>query len=188
MRKYFLIVPMLGFLLLTVLIAAAPVRTAAATISGDVPIAGLSKELSDYYKYKQPDEPDVIKSFLLQLAEAKRQNEILCRIVEAEATDGTLEQKMNVASCVLARVASPEWPSTIEEVVFQKKQFSPITDGRYYTVTITDSTREAVRIVRQEGWTTDCVWFCTPTCSSAKTGFHSRLKFAFNDGMHNFYY
>lgn len=185
-RKILKTVTMLGFLLFTVLIAAAPVRTAAATISGDEPLAGLSKALSDYYKNKKPDEPDVIKSFLLQVAEARRQKEILIRIVEAEATDGTLEQKMNVASCVLARVGSPDWPNTIEEVVFQKKQFSPITDGRYYSVTITESSREAVEIVQQEGLLHDYTFFCAD-CASYRTGWFSTLKEFYFDGMHHYF-
>lgn len=175
-------------ILLTSLIAAASVQKAeAATISGSEPLVGFSKALADYYKRQAPGE-DLTVELLSRAAENKRQNEILCRIVEAEATGGTIEQKRNVASCILARVASPEWPDTVEGVVFQAKQFSPISDGRYYTVTITEETREAVELVKQEGWTHDCVWFCTPTCSSARSGFHSRLPFAFFDGMHNYYH
>lgn len=182
------LIPYLLILLTPVLIAAAPVKAEAATVNGSRGLAGISKALEDYYSQQNPEDPGIM-TFLLQKAEESNyQNEILCRIVEAEATGGTIEQKMNVASCILARVSSPDWPNTIEDVVFQKKQFSPISDGRYYTVTITEETREAVRIVRQEGWTHDCVWFCTPTCKSAISGFHSRLKFAFHDGMHNYYH
>lgn len=175
-------------LLFTALMIAAPVKAEAATISGSRPLAGFSKVLEDYYTNLGPEDTNIMADLLVKAEEAKRQNEILCRIVEAEATGGTIEQKMNVASCVLARVASPDWPDTIEGVVFQPKQFSPISDGRYYTVTITEETREAVELVKQEGWTHDCVWFCTPTCSSARSGFHSRLKFAFADEMHNYYH
>lgn len=173
------------FLLL--LIVMAPVKATRAGVIGiDDSLGGFSKVLDDYYEaLTKTNQKDEAREYI---EERKKQLNILYRIVEAEATDGTLEQKMNVASCVLARVASPDWPDTIEGVVFQKKQFSPISDGRYYTVTVTDSTIEAVTLVRQQGLRHSCVWFCTPTCSSAKTGFHSKLKFAFNDGMHNFYH
>lgn len=87
--------------------------------------------------------------------------DILVRITEAEATGGNHEQKMNVASCVLARVEAPQWPDNIEDVVFQKQQFTPVWDGRYYTVTITQSTKEAVDEVLKFGKTHDCLWFCS---------------------------
>lgn len=116
------------------------------------------------------------------------EQQILWQIVEAEATGGTPEQKANVCSCIINRWKSPEWPNTIEEVVFQKKQFSPIADGRYYTVEVTWETVAAVDSVLRHGVTHKAEWFCTPTCKSAKSGFHSRLPFAFCDGEHNYYY
>ena len=112
--------------------------------------------------------------------------QILYRIVEAEATDGTYDQKRNVASCILARVEH-HWADSIEGVVFQKKQFSPIDDGRYYTVSITQSTIDAVNDVLKNGLVHHCDYFCTSTCGSANGGFHSRLDFQFYDGMHNYY-
>lgn len=181
------------FLLISSLVILAPAAKAeAGWISGDEQILGVGKALQVNAKRVADGNPNLVKEFIVsrKLAEAKRQREyeILCRIVEAEATGGTIEQKRNVASCILARVGSSEFPNSIEEVVFQAKQFSPISDGRYYTVEITDSTREAVWLTIQEGCMHDCVWFCTPTCSSAKTGFHSTLDFQFFDGMHNYYH
>ena len=173
-------------LLFTALMIAAPVKAEAATISGSRPLAGFSKALEDYYTNLGPEDPNIMADLLVKAEEAKRQNEILCRIVEAEATGGTIDQKMNVASCVLARVASPDWPDTIEGVVFQPKQFSPISDGRYYTVTITEDTREAVDIVKQEGWTHDYTFFCAD-CASYRTGWFSTLKEFYFDGMHHYF-
>lgn len=126
--------------------------------------------------------------YLVRAREPERQRNILLRIVEAEATGGTLEQKKNVASCVLARVKAGHWGDTIEDVVFAKGQFSPISDGRYWEVEITQSTRDAVEAVMIEGWTHCCLCFCTPNCKSAKSGYHSRLEFAFFDGIHNYYF
>lgn len=112
----------------------------------------------------------------------------LATIVEAEATDGTYEQKVNVASCVLNRVKSTEWPDTIHGVIYQKGQFSPVTvDGRYFTVKVTKTSIMASLDAIIFGCSHEGLWFCTPTCSSAKTGFHSKLPFIFSDGMHNYY-
>lgn len=121
--------------------------------------------------------------------------EILCRIAEAEATGGTVEQKANVVSCVFARVESDEsWiPDTIKKVVFQPGQFSPIDDGRYYSVTVTDSTREAVDYVLMNGKTHDYIFFCSYGCKSRMfAGFDRKLKEkgeeCYRDGIHRYYY
>ena len=55
---------------------------------------------------------------------------------------------MLVANVVLNRVKSKSFPSTVEEVVFAHNgstyQFSPIYDGRYYTVDVSKETKKAV--------------------------------------------
>lgn len=145
----------------------------AAMITGEIPLGGITKELAD----KHTTVAEVLDEMCLE------------RIVEAEVTGGTIEQKMNVVSVILNRVYNPNhFPNTIRGVVFEPQQFTPITDGRYYTVTVTDTTRYAIWAVRQFGLTTDCTYFCTATCGSANGGYHSRLKFEFFDGAHNFYH
>lgn len=73
---------------------------------------------------------------------------ILERIVEAEAGGEDHKGKVLVANVVLNRVKSKSFPSTIKEVVFAHRgstyQFSPIYDGRYYTVNVSDDTKKAV--------------------------------------------
>ncbi len=121
--------------------------------------------------------------------------DILVRIVEAEATGGNHEQKMNVASCVLARVEAPQWPNDIYHVIFQKHQFTPVWDGRYYTVKITESTKKAVDEVIKFGKTHSCLWFCSDTSYNKKNekgeycSYH-RLNhtWVFFDGEHHYFY
>lgn len=73
---------------------------------------------------------------------------ILERIVEAEAGGENLHGRLLVANVVLNRVKSKEFPSTIRDVVFSHSgstyQFSPISDGRYYSVTVSEGTKKAV--------------------------------------------
>lgn len=115
--------------------------------------------------------------------------DVLERCVEAEATGGSLQQKMNVASCILNRVRFDGYPDTIHDVVFEKGQFSVISDKRYYSVGITDSTREACSRVLQYGCTHDGTYFCTATCKSGRPGgwHEEHLKFLFFDGEHRHY-
>ena len=74
--------------------------------------------------------------------------EDLLRIVEAEAGGEDKMGKMLVANVVLNRVEHESFPNTVSEVIFQSEngttQFSPISDGRFYRVKISEETREAV--------------------------------------------
>ncbi len=74
--------------------------------------------------------------------------EILTRIVEAEAGAESYETRLLVVNIILNRVESEAFPNSIQEVVFQNNgkyyQFSPISNGTYYSVEVKDSTRMAV--------------------------------------------
>lgn len=90
---------------------------------------------------------------------------ILERITEAEATGGSIEAKMNVANVILNRVKSDRFPNSVESVVFQKNptQFSPTSDGRYWSVTVTKETKEAVkRALTEEDTIKGALYFCNP--------------------------
>lgn len=120
----------------------------------------------------------------------KEEIEILQRITEAECTGQSLEAKKNVASVIINRVNSKSFPNNIEDVVFQKHQFSPISDGRYYKVTITDETREAIEEVLKNGVTNDALFFCNQNdVKSAKNKkWFNKLVFLFTDDSgHSFY-
>lgn len=119
--------------------------------------------------------------------DSKADLNIAYRIVEAEATGGTIQQKMNVTSCLLARINSKGFPDTIEAVVFEKGQFTPIIDKRYYSVTVTEDTKKAVNRILINGPEHNCTYFCTSNCESYKSGFHSRLKEEFYDGVHHYF-
>lgn len=84
----------------------------------------------------------------------------LLQIVEAEATGGDVTSKMMVAGVVLNRVKDSHFPDTIYEVVWQKNQFQPTTDGRIYSCTVTDSTVEAVeRVLQGEDYSQGALFF-----------------------------
>ena len=79
-----------------------------------------------------------------QQRQLKRDKKILQRIVEAEAGDQDIRGRRLVANVILNRVRSSKFPDTIREVVFAARQFSPVSDGRYYTVQVSEKTVEAV--------------------------------------------
>lgn len=100
----------------------------------------------------------------------------LLRIVEAEATGGDVLSKMIVANVIINRVKHPYFPNNVTDVVFQGNggQFSPVADGRFYTVVVTDTTIEAVnRALMGEDYSQGALFFAavycvTPDCWHAK--------------------
>lgn len=75
---------------------------------------------------------------------------ILLRIVEAEVGAEDLYCRTLIANVVINRMLHQYYPETIKEVVFQHEgsvyQFSPIKDGRYYSIKVSDTTKKAVAI------------------------------------------
>lgn len=107
------------------------------------------------------------------------------RIVEAECTGLDFEQKVNVSNVILNRIADNRFPSGITEVVFQKNptQFSPIKDGRYLEVNITEDTVLAVEYAFMFPDTTDGALYFEAVWSESL----NYLCFIFSDGYHKFY-
>ena len=127
-------------------------------------------------------------SFVMTLSD--KEKEILFRIVEAEATSEDIYGKILVANVVLNRMLDDEFPETVEGVVFQSGQFSPIRDGRYYTVTITEETVEAVeRALSGEDYSKGALYFFARkrTTSSKAKWFDTALKKVLKYGGHEFY-
>ncbi len=76
----------------------------------------------------------------------REERAILERIVEAEAGDQDVKGRVLVANVILNRVKSKRFPNTVKGVVFAHRQFSPIRNGSYYRVSVSNKTKEAVRL------------------------------------------
>ena len=74
---------------------------------------------------------------------------LLARIAMAEAEGCNTQTKTLIIMCVLNRVWSDEFPDTIEEVIFQENQFSPIDNGRWDRVEPNEDCYEAVKAVME---------------------------------------
>src|SRR5574344_138209 len=55
---------------------------------------------------------------------------LLARLINAEARGEPYEGQVAVGGVILNRVRSPEFPNTIASVIYQKGQFSSVTDGQ----------------------------------------------------------
>lgn len=123
-----------------------------------------------------------------------RDYEVMQRIVEAEATGLDEKSKILVANVLLNRVRSPEFPNTIEEVVFQEVngaiQFQPVSDGRYETVEIQDDTVDAVnKAILGVDYSQGALYFLARSGSrkSSITWFDQNLTWLFEYEGHEFY-
>jgi len=115
--------------------------------------------------------------------------EILCRIVEAEATGEKYGGKLRVCAVILNRVNSDLFKDSIEEVVFRKigerYQFSPISDGRYYKVPITEETRNAVDAVLKNEFEHGALFFNASELTNSWAS--NNREFIETYGNHSFY-
>lgn len=57
--------------------------------------------------------------------------ELLARLINGEARGEKYQGQVAVGAVILNRVNSPQFPNTISAVIYQKGQFSCITDGQF---------------------------------------------------------
>lgn len=120
--------------------------------------------------------------------------QILCRIVEAEAGSEDMNGRILVANVILNRVRNKAFPNTIEGVVFQKNngtfQFSPIRDGRYQKVKVSEETEEAVqRALLGEDYSEGALYFVSRKGAAPEKmqWFDDHLTRLFQYGGHEFF-
>ncbi|MGI6010819.1 MAG: cell wall hydrolase [Ruminococcus sp.] len=120
--------------------------------------------------------------------------ETLLAIVEAEAGGEDIKGRILVANVIFNRVNSDQFPDTVTEVVWDQSggspQFSPTADGRINTVTVSETTREAVnRAIDGEDYSQGALFFIERQYAEDKNvkWFDSNLTFLFQHGVHCFY-
>ena len=112
------------------------------------------------------------------------------RIIQAEAGGQDLKGKILVANVVLNRVKSPKFASNIKDVIMAKGQFSPVSNGRIWTVRVSDETREAARrALNGEDYSQGALYFMARSASSSNnvTWFDRALTRLFKHGGHEFF-
>lgn len=119
---------------------------------------------------------------------------VLLRIVEAEAGNEDEDGKLLVANVVLNRMNSDEFPDTVSGVVFQREngvsQFSPVSNGSYYRVEVSDETVTAVgRALLGEDISQGALYFAARKYadSSKMKWFDEKLTYLFVHGGHEFF-
>lgn len=131
---------------------------------------------------------EVVPQTVISYSEEDYSN--LLKIVEAEATGGDVLSKIMVANVIINRVKNTCFPNTVTDVVFQGngEQFSPVADGRFYTVTVTDSTVEAVnRALMGEDYSQGALFFAAVHCVTPDCWHVNNLTRLFEYGGHIYF-
>lgn len=132
------------------------------------------KKIIEKYSYII-DSPETIYDYF-----SDEELELLFCVVQAEIGDEySFEQKCNVASVIFNRLEHDRFPDTLSDILI-RDQFSPIADGRYREVEVTEDTILACEYAFMMEDTTDgCLFFDSNNTLN--------YQFVFNDGAHNFY-
>lgn len=112
---------------------------------------------------------------------------LLAKIAMAEAEGKDIEGKAYVIMVILNRMLSDEFPDTIEDVIFQDNQFSPVSNGRFYNIEPNDDCWDALDMIQVDKWDKSQGALYFESCQS-DDNWHSRnLEYLFTHGKHRFY-
>lgn len=132
------------------------------------------KSIIEEYSYII-DPPETIYDYF-----SEEELDLLFHVVQAEVGDEySFESKVNVANVIFNRFYHERFPNTLSDILVCD-QFSPIADGRYREVEVTEDTILACEYAFMLEDTTDgCLFFDSNNTLN--------YQFVFNDGAHNFY-
>lgn len=127
------------------------------------------------------------QSLIMSMDWDAEESYLLAKIAMAEAEGEDTEGKALVMLVVLNRVwGDNEFPDTIEEVIYQSGQFSPISNGRFDRVEPDEDCWAALDLIMLDKWDESCG--ATYFESKSESTWHSEhLDFLFQHGNHYFY-
>lgn len=141
---------------------------------------------------KTTEEPVIQTGTTINITQEDYEN--LLRIVEAEASGEDETGKLLVANVVLNRVESEDFPDTITEVIFEKNngvtQFSPVANGRFWKVEVSEKTVAAVdKALAGEDVSQGALYFAARKYAdkSSMRWFDENLDYLFTHGGHEFF-
>lgn len=116
----------------------------------------------------------------------KSEEQMLLKLTMAEAGGEDLEGKALVMRVVLNRVLDSAFPNTVEEVITQAGQFSPLWDGRYYDMVPDEQCYIALAMING-GWDKSYGATYFRTNMDGPTWHSEALTTLFTHGNHTFY-
>ena len=113
----------------------------------------------------------------------------LSRIIYAESGAESMTGQIAVGNVILNRVKSQQFPNTVEDVIFDRKdavQFEPVGNGRIYQMPSDQSVEAARRALDGENVIGDALYFYAPALSQG-TWINDNCTYQQTIGCHRFY-
>ena len=113
------------------------------------------------------------------------EQELLQKLMLAEAEGEGDIGMMMVANVVYNRIQSPDFPDTVQEVIYQEGQFASVTDGRLAAAQPNELTEEILTDLQLEYFdlTGGALYFC----EASSDQWHNNLEFLYQYHHHKFY-
>ncbi|MEC9488270.1 MAG: cell wall hydrolase [Halanaerobium sp.] len=92
--------------------------------------------------------------------------DLLAHLINGEARGEPLAGQIAVGAVVLNRINSPEFPNTMKGVIFQKGQFSCVSDGQFYLKPGRTTYEAAERALAGEDPSRGALYFYNPETAS----------------------
>lgn len=130
------------------------------------------------------------KKAALRIPCSEEDYQVMLKIVQAEAGGCDSRGKILVANVIMNRVRSREFPDSITGVVYEKSQFSPVSNGSINQVKVTEDTIECVnRALGGEDYSQGALYFMNRGASydGNVRWFDKTLSFLFSHGGHEFF-
>lgn len=96
------------------------------------------------------------------------EKQLLAKLVEAEAKAEPYKGKVAVAEVVLNRVKSGSFPNSIEDVIYQKGQFSPVSNGAINQKASEDSKKAVNEALNGTNLTGNALFFYNPSTATSR--------------------
>ncbi|WP_353893048.1 cell wall hydrolase [Proteinivorax hydrogeniformans] len=114
--------------------------------------------------------------------------DMIAKMVMAEAEGECFKGKVAVANVIISRVESDLFPNTVKEVIFQKGQFEPILNGRYFKVEPNGECKKAVKEALQGNWAVPKgTYFFLNEAKVGLPNFFKEREFVVKIDNHSFY-
>ena len=111
---------------------------------------------------------------------------MLAKIAMAEAEGEDVEGKALVMLVVLNRTKAEGFPDTVEDVIYEKGQFTPVANGRFQKVEPDKECFEALQLIVADKWdeSQGATYF---ESKSSSTWHRDNLNYLYSHGGHDFY-
>ncbi|AZB44814.1 cell wall hydrolase [Bacillus sp. FJAT-42376] len=97
---------------------------------------------------------------------SEEEKKLLAQLVHSEAKGEPYEGKVAVASVVLNRVESKQFPDTVKDVIYEKNAFSPVGNGSIHEKADKESIKAAEEALQNQS--VDYLYFFNPDTAESE--------------------